>query len=80
MRIRTFSSVAVLFVGLAVIGCEPADDGAMDEMPIEEPAMQDESDDGMMDTMEDTTMIDTTAADTVMADQGEAIEGEAVEE
>lgn len=74
MRIRTLTPLAVLFVGLAVLGCETDDVDTIET--TEEPVMQDDVEDGMMDdTMEDTTMVDTTMADTAMAEgDGAAIE------
>lgn len=82
MRIRTLTSLAALFMGLTVLGCETADDtDLMDDTTTEEPAVQDDMDDGMMDDTMDETMEDTTAdttgadADTAMAeDEGEMIE------
>lgn len=76
MRIRTLTPLAVLFVGLAVLGCETGDDVDTLDDATEEPVMQDDMDEGMMDdTMEDTTMVDTTMADTAMAEgDGAAIE------
>lgn len=65
MRIRTLAPLAVLFVGLTVLGCEAGDDDVddMDDL-TEEPAemgeeMGDEMDEGVDDVIDDTVRTDS---------------------
>ena len=75
MRIRTLAPLALLFVGLTVVGCQTADEGSMDDTTTEQPAAEQMNDTDAMDNAEmgkgaavEGEMADTTAADSARAE------------
>lgn len=75
MRIRTIAPLAVMFVGLTVLGCQKAEEGSMDEATTEQPAAE-QMNDGAMDNgaaATDSTMADTTDTG-AMEEEGGATE------